>query len=270
MVEGTGEGITLTKPTQRPQAVRGYMEKGLKETDARDQVAKDLKIPRLQRDVKRENEKAKVNEELTLIDPLTGLYNKRFFEGEPKTGLVGILEKLYKDAIRGNDPLSLVIVDIDRFKEFNDSFGHKFGDKILKRLGNMIKSLLRDSDFGVRYGGEEFAILLPSTDALGAEKISEMIRKVVAMGSFDIEGIHKDVTISSGIATFVPNRSGLKIDDETFFKAADAAMYQAKQHGRNQSWAAEELPDQENQGKNIITFHKASVSETEIENLIQG
>ena len=198
--------------------------------------------------------------EQSLVDHLTGLYNRRFFNGDEKEGRVGILESVFKDAQRGNDPLSMLMLDIDKFKGINDAYGHQSGDVILKKVAEVIKTHTRHSDFAVRYGGEEFIVLLPATDVSGAESYAELLRQAVNSLSFDGENLPKNVSISAGVATYIPHISDSINNENMLIYAADKAMYAAKENGRNQTWVAGEVDrpvDQvEKYGKTQLTFHK--------------
>ncbi len=179
--------------------------------------------------------------ELSLLDSLTGLYNRRFLNGDPKTGRVGILESAFKDAQRGDDPLSILMIDIDHFKKnINDIYGHLSGDRVLEEVARVIKTHLRHSDFGVRFGGEEFVVILPVTDVKGGEDVAEILRKAIASLTFNEKNMPKNLTVSVGVASYVPNQSIIIHDQNILIYAADKAMYLAKQNGRNQTWTAGE------------------------------
>jgi len=160
----------------------------------------------------------------SMRDQLTGSPNRRSFDNR--------LELEWERAIREKEPISVFMIDIDRFKLYNDTFGHPQGDAALKVVATTIRqSLNRSTDFTARWGGEEFVVLLPNTDSAGAVNIAEKIRvsienAVVPCG--DERG--KKVTISIGISTWIPEKGCLASD---FILAADGALYQAKAAGRN-------------------------------------
>jgi diguanylate cyclase (GGDEF)-like protein len=129
-----------------------------------------------------------------------------------------------------NENLSLLIMDIDHFKGFNDSFGHPAGDYILKNLAHLLKKSARKIDILARYGGEEFAALLPGIDVKNARKTAERWRKAVQRASFKRENKTFALTISVGFATF-PTDAETKTD---LIERADRALYDAKENGRNQ------------------------------------
>ncbi|GMR04783.1 MAG: hypothetical protein BMS9Abin23_0691 [Thermodesulfobacteriota bacterium] len=151
--------------------------------------------------------------DLTLKDPLTGIANRRYLDMELKRsiGLSG----------RANSPLSVIMMDIDYFKKYNDTYGHVAGDNILKDISNVFLSALRETDLVGRYGGEEFLALLPDTDLKGARNVAERIRRSVKA--------RLGVTVSLGVATLQKDAR----DGKTLLLMADEALYQAKEKGRN-------------------------------------
>ncbi len=129
---------------------------------------------------------------------------------------------------RHNRPLSLAVIDIDKFKDVNDRFGHKAGDKVLKNVAEICAANVRSSDFLARYGGEEFVLLLPETDIAQAYNVAEKLRSEIASKGFYYDSRRVPITISIGIAEFVAEE-----DTDTVFQRADQALYAAKQAGRN-------------------------------------
>ncbi len=166
-------------------------------------------------------------EELALHDSLTGLGNRRAFDRR--------LTQEMNQAKRYGTPLSVLLLDVDFFKAYNDSFGHPAGDEILKRLSQIIRSQGRDTDFFARYGGEEFIIILPLTDAAGAMVLAERLRDGVERMAWP----ERPVTISLGAATLLPAMP----DDAALVAAADQALYAAKTAGRNCIFHALSLPE---------------------------
>jgi len=158
---------------------------------------------------------------LSITDGLTQLYNSRHFYSQLK----GEIERCN----RYEHKLSLLLLDIDNFKNYNDTYGHLEGDKILVRLGRVIKSCLRKMDTAYRYGGEEFTIILPDTDGEEASTVAERLRAAVGSEDFT-DGTKPDVkiTISIGVTQYFQEE---KI--ASFVQRADQAMYQSKQGGRN-------------------------------------
>jgi len=165
------------------------------------------------------------------IDSKTGLLNAGTWEREAATEVAR--------AVRTRTPLALALVDIDHFKIVNDTFGHLTGDRALKAIARTFRIFLREYDLVGRFGGEEFALLLPHTSALDAYGIAERIRDHIAVASLDVgdlpEGEHVRVTVSIGVAALgAPwdTRMGSQITD--LLAAADRALYQAKRAGRDQ------------------------------------
>jgi diguanylate cyclase (GGDEF)-like protein len=156
---------------------------------------------------------------LANIDGLTGIFNRRYFEKQ-------IADELERSR-RYDTELTVVMVDIDHFKRLNDEFGHLLGDEVLRQVSSIFSQQLRKNDVVCRYGGEEFAILLPQTNFQQAQAVAEKLRKVVEGWQFP--GVPRPVTISSGVASCPAH--GATRDDVV--KAADAALYTAKQSGRN-------------------------------------
>jgi len=158
-------------------------------------------------------------EELSFLDALTDVANRRQFEQ--------ILDLEWRRAVRSGAPLSLLLADIDHFKGFNDSYGHQAGDRCLRDVATLLDSIVqRAGDQVARYGGEEFAAMLPETDADGAEKIAERMRRAVE----SLETGGGRVTISVGVATTLARENA---SPESLVAAADAALYDAKRAGRN-------------------------------------
>ncbi len=162
-------------------------------------------------------------EELTIIDELTGIYNYRYF--------VQKLEDELKRARRYGQVLCLIMIDIDWFKRYNDSYGHLFGNSILRGLVQVTKGCIRDVDIFSRYGGEEFVIILPQTDKYDATSIGERIRSQVEGTQFQGEekGLRVNVTVSVGIASYPENGT----TSEELIQKVDQALYLAKGRGKN-------------------------------------
>jgi len=159
------------------------------------------------------------------IDGLTGVNNRREFEK--------ILEMEWRRASRSNQPLSLIMVDVDHFKAFNDLYGHLAGDSGLRRIASAMESAInRSHDSVCRYGGEEFAILLPETDTIGADLVAQRIRKQVqALGiKHERSSTGLVVTVSQGICTLTPSAV---YNPHDLVERADKALYDAKDKSRN-------------------------------------
>lgn len=160
-------------------------------------------------------------EPLATTDQLTGLWNRHYFTSE--------LVKQINIWRRYQRPLSILILDIDFFKKVNDSYGHMAGDYVLQMISSICQNAVRDIDTVARIGGEEFAILLPSTAVNGAMLIAERIRKETEAFSFKYEDARFRVTVSLGVAELTDESWSIT----EFMKAADEMLYKAKNSGRN-------------------------------------
>jgi diguanylate cyclase (GGDEF)-like protein len=156
-------------------------------------------------------------ERLATVDELTGLRNRRWLDDA--------FARQLARAARTEQPLSVLMIDIDRFKQLNDANGHAFGDAVLRRVAQALASGLRPQDLAARYGGEEFSVLLPGLDSDHAARIAERLRHAVEVGG---EAGGLPVTISIGVAA----RQGSETLD-TLLQRADKALYRAKESGRN-------------------------------------
>jgi diguanylate cyclase (GGDEF)-like protein len=164
-----------------------------------------------------------------ITDDLTGLVNRRRF--------IEALDAEIERARSFGSPLTIVLADLDNFKQVNDAFGHHGGDVVLRAFADLIRSHVRDVDVSGRIGGEEFAILLPETDRAGAANVAERMRhslNAVAIALSDEHSIR--VASSFGVAELEPDQSG-----DGLLRAADAALYRAKDEGKNRVVTASEL-----------------------------
>jgi len=152
-------------------------------------------------------------------DALTGLPNRRAIDDH--------LKRLLAGAGRSLTPMSTILMDLDHFKQINDTFGHERGDEVLAAVGALMRTELRGSDFAGRSGGEEFVVMLPDTDSAGALRVAEHLRQ--AMHSLSFPGVTREVTASFGVASYPDDA----LDGETLMRLADRALYSAKQHGRD-------------------------------------
>ncbi len=164
--------------------------------------------------------------EQAITDGMTKLYLHRYFK-----------QRLYdelKRAARFKRNLALIMVDIDHFKSLNDNYGHQTGDEVLKHVAAILRRAVRTHDLPVRYGGEEFALVLPETEFGGAIAVAERVRKSIETDYLEVSGVVLKITASFGVAIF-PDCAD---DMDSLIKAADVAMYWSKEHGRNQVTAA--------------------------------
>ncbi|HDZ33220.1 MAG TPA: diguanylate cyclase [Pseudoalteromonas sp.] len=169
-------------------------------------------------------EKNRSLELLNTEDALTGIKNRRFFDKK----LVMELRR----SRREQTPLSIVMLDIDRFKSINDTYGHIIGDQVIKAVSDLIKDhLKRPLDEVARYGGEEFVVLLPNTPNEGAQDIAEKIRADISVSTVTVANNDIQFTISAGVYTSIADDVS---NPQIFTECADKALYYAKQHGRNQ------------------------------------
>lgn len=161
--------------------------------------------------------------ELSVKDELTGINNRRHFQN--------MLQMEWKRALRFRRSLSLIMVDVDHFKAYNDTFGHLQGDAVLRQIGTLLKRNLREVDTVARFGGEEFVLLLPDTDKRGAIAVAEKVRMIVEAQRFLSEERQetRQITLSAGVATYPEDVE--EMDD--LIDHADIALYRAKEQGRN-------------------------------------
>ncbi len=168
-----------------------------------------------------------VNQELkekNTLDELSGLFNRRYYDQK--------IMAEFRRSRRNLTPLSLVLIDIDRFKLVNDNYGHLIGDQCIIAVAKMIKSLLRRStDVGCRYGGEEFCLILPETDDKGALALAQEICQSVREQQIFADELAIDLTVSCGVTTYQQEKN---VTPEAIFASADRALYKAKQAGRDQ------------------------------------
>jgi two-component system cell cycle response regulator len=160
--------------------------------------------------------------ELAVMDPLTGLHNRRYMETH--------LQTLVAEAASSGRPISILVADIDYFKRINDTYGHDAGDAVLREFASRFRRNTRSIDLACRLGGEEFVIIMPDTDITRAHQVGERLRACIADDSFQISAAKNvPVTASVGLATLE------RWDDtpETIIKRADNALYSAKREGRN-------------------------------------
>ncbi len=189
---------------------------------AADQVDAERRADALEETRARFREQNILLRELAVVDDLTGLRNRRFFDGRLQYELDRFL--------RYPVPLALIVMDIDHFKQVNDTHGHPVGDEVLRQLARICTPLVRRVDLLARIGGEEFALLMPNTKLAGAEAVAVRLLNRIASSRFRVEQVELKVTVSMGLATAEPGWEG---DPAQLFRAADQALYRAKLDGRN-------------------------------------
>jgi diguanylate cyclase (GGDEF)-like protein len=169
-------------------------------------------------------EQYRIIERLSLYDQLTGLHNRRSFEKH--------MAAEWKRAQREQTPISLLMIDVDRFKNYNDTYGHQQGDEALVTVATSIaQTLKRPSDFAARFGGEEFIVILPNTSQHGALDVAEQIRSGAEQSVLLREGVETaGITLSIGVAT---RTHGMAYTIDELIRDSDAALYEAKNKGRN-------------------------------------
>jgi two-component system cell cycle response regulator len=159
--------------------------------------------------------------EMAVTDGLTGLHNRRYLDSH--------LETLFERAVTRRRPLSLMITDLDRFKSVNDTYGHDGGDEVLREFARRLRKNVRGIDLACRFGGEEFVVVMPDTEAAIAEKVAERVRAEIAELPFVVNGMNVAVTVSVGVSSL--KRGVDSVTD--LLKRADVALYEAKSGGRN-------------------------------------
>jgi two-component system cell cycle response regulator len=161
--------------------------------------------------------------ELAVVDPLTGLNNRHFLDA--------YMGKLIARAKRRNTPISMLITDIDKFMNVNDTHGHDAGDEILREFARRLRASVRGADLACRFGGEEFVVLMPDTTAEMAAQIAERLRAAIETSAFNLPGDtgQLELTTSVGVTNYDPEQDS----SETLIKRADDALYKAKSDGRN-------------------------------------
>ncbi|WP_026852116.1 diguanylate cyclase [Geothrix fermentans] len=203
-----------------------YVTKPFHEKELLARVRIHTKLKRLQDELREMNARL---EALSVTDALTGLANRRL--------LVSRLEEEVRRARRTRAPLAVIMIDIDHFKEVNDTHGHAMGDVVLRNIGTMLNASLRTTDLAARYGGEELTLVLPYTDGPAAIQVAEQLRQKFAA----LDHLLGDATIRKTVSMGVSARAGQAAmpDAEGLLNKADEALYRAKQGGRNRVEMAE-------------------------------
>jgi len=196
-----------------------YLTKPYNPLELRARVASMLRIKSVQDKI---DAKRRELESLSVTDDLTGLHSHRAMQQR--------LRDEFLRAQRYNDPLSLLMIDIDHFKQVNDKLGHLFGDRVLTDLAKVLTKAVRETDFVARYGGEEFLVLLPQTHFAGSLPVAERIWRNVGEAEFTDGKERARLTVSVGVS-FFPNKNVASVDE--LVANSDQALYQAKHEGRN-------------------------------------
>jgi diguanylate cyclase (GGDEF)-like protein len=217
------------------QGIRDDLERRVRErTQALE--ARNEELSRLRLALETANQRLK---RLVAVDGLTGIANRRHFDRA--------LDRELRRARREQQPLSLIFLDLDEFKRFNDNYGHTHGDEVLRRVATTLdETFRRGGDLVARYGGEEFAIVLPGVDARRAGLYAERLRRRIWQLAIPnaASPVSDRVTISAGVATFTPNQpTTLANAPDALLRAADQALYRAKCLGRNRISMAANAPD---------------------------
>jgi diguanylate cyclase (GGDEF)-like protein/PAS domain S-box-containing protein len=212
--------FSLQDVTSLSEAIEDHqlaLKKAAEEMDERKKV--EVKLVRYTEELKRLNQ---VLKERSIRDGLTGLFNHRYF--------YYYLRREFLLSSRTGTDLACLLLDLDNFKKLNDSYGHQFGDMVLKTVAERIRKSVRETDVVSRYGGEEFAILLPGTELEGAIVIAEKIRTRIENQAFPHSNLAVGVTVSIGISASSAHATGKPQD---LLAYADSALYRAKAAGRN-------------------------------------
>ncbi len=223
--------ILLTAKDSKDDIIEGleagaddYLTKPVDDSELIARLTTAERVIRLESSLKLRNKEIAL---LAITDPLTEIFNRGYMNTN--------LPKAIKRAVRYKQQLSIIICDIDHFKNVNDTYGHHMGDIILRSFAqNLNSSLRKDIDWVARYGGEEFLIVLPETGLNGAKIVSERLRHKVSEETPDEENTIK-ITASFGIASLTHGEDNSYLNATELIKAADKCLYQAKEQGRNRT-----------------------------------
>lgn len=188
-------------------------------------------------------------EELSLQDPLTGLANRRRFFEEA--------DREYERTLRYGRSLSIMLLDIDHFKRVNDTFGHAVGDRVLQRVSGIIAGTVRKSDLACRYGGEEFAVLLPEADPQTAQKLGERMLRSIKQSTIILGNEQVSISASMGIAGFSEAED---VPPHILLERADKILYQAKNSGRDRLCLWEDSADKVDPAGRLLPVRSANMS----------
>jgi diguanylate cyclase (GGDEF)-like protein len=215
--------VFLTSRSEENDIVRGleggghdYLSKSFSNTELQARVAAALRVKKLQDQLLQRTKELYLT---SRTDVLTGLYNRRHLEEQLRIAIA--------TAVRRDEPIGVLLLDVDHFKAVNDTYGHLAGDEVLVELARRIHAELRAGDIAGRWGGEEFLVLLPNTGLAGTVETGERIRAIVEAEQFGAGEEYISVTISGGGA------SDIDVDEEALVHRADNGLYEAKDRGRN-------------------------------------
>jgi two-component system, cell cycle response regulator len=215
----TAKGDAESRVTGLRIGADDYVAKPFDERELMARVTNLLRIKRMHDNI---NEARTRLEQLAVQDELTGLFNYRYLHTR--------LNEEFKRSERYRDPLACVMLDIDHFKRVNDRYGHDAGDTVLREVSARIRKAVREIDVVTRYGGEEFLLVLPSTNFSGALSVADRVWRAIGGEPFQLGTNNERISVSLGVAVF-PSRD-IKTKDQ-LIKAADKALYQAKGDGRD-------------------------------------
>lgn len=215
----TVKGDVDSKVTGLRLGADDYLAKPFSPLELQARVASMLRIKSLQDKI---NAKRVELEALSITDDLTGLLNHRAMQQR--------LRDEFMRAQRYNEPLSVIMVDVDYFKKINDTFGHLYGDRVLEKLAALLKKAVREIDIVARYGGDEFLLILPQTHFSGSLTVADRIWRAAAAETLVTKKEVVNLTVSVGVS-FFPNKNVTSVEELVNF--ADQALYQAKREGRN-------------------------------------
>lgn len=213
-------GMRLQSISQQIQQ-HNLKDQGEREKNQRELKALMQRIKEMERETVELKSRLDAAQQKATYDSLTGLPNRQALDDR-------LAEEIAR-AKRYGKPLSIAVWDIDFFKNINDTFGHKSGDKALIIIAKLLSKFCRETDFVARFGGEEFVTLLPETEAKNALLVVDKLRAIVERSGFKANGENVSITLSCGLTQYVEGDT-----NESLFVRADGALYQAKQGGRNQ------------------------------------
>jgi diguanylate cyclase (GGDEF)-like protein len=222
--------LMLTRGNRRSDILKGieagadaHLAKPVEPAELAARIKAARRVIDLERSLRLTNDEVRA---LSIRDPLTGIFNRVY--------LMERLPQELKRSQRYGHALSVIMCDIDHFKDVNDQHGHRAGDQILKDFVSRIAGSIRiDVDWIARYGGEEFLIVLPETDLPSSYIVAERLRRLIAEPPFRMKGKELCITSSFGVASYQPVRQGEKVSYDLLMEQADEFLYKAKREGRN-------------------------------------